>query len=199
MPRYALSRLADSTLMSALATLVARDRATTAALLAHIAEVDERKLYLPAGYPSMYLYCVQELHLSEEAAFKRIHAARAARRFPAVFGAVAEGRLHLSAVVLLAPHLREETVDELLATAAHKTKAQVEQLLAARFPRPDVLAWVAAIPAPPTTPSAAQHAPGRVENQPAPAGVVAQHAPGRVESQPAPAGVVATQALGAVG
>jgi hypothetical protein len=47
-----------------LADLVARDRATTAALLAHLAEVDARKLYLPAAYPSMYALCVGELRMS---------------------------------------------------------------------------------------------------------------------------------------
>ena len=34
--------------------LVAKDRATTAELLAHLAEVDARKLYLPAAHPSMF-------------------------------------------------------------------------------------------------------------------------------------------------
>ena len=108
MSQYVLSHLSDGALLSGLKKLVAQDCATTAELLAHLAEVDDRKLYLPAAYPSLYTYCVGELHLSEEVAFKRIHAARAARRFPAIFAAVAEGRLHLSAVVLLAPHLTRE-------------------------------------------------------------------------------------------
>ncbi len=63
MKTYSLSHLSDHALLRDLAALVARDRETTAALLAHIAEVDARKLYLPAAYPSMFLYCVQELHL----------------------------------------------------------------------------------------------------------------------------------------
>src|SRR2546425_12742193 len=118
MNSYSLCHLADRTLLRDLATLVAQDRTTTAALLAHLAEVDARRLYRPAGYPSMYLYCVQELGLSEDAASKRIHAARAARRFPALFAALADGRLHLSAVVLLAAHLTEDTAEELMAAAA---------------------------------------------------------------------------------
>jgi hypothetical protein len=36
-------------------------------------------LYAPAGYPSMFKYCVDELHLSEDAAYKRIQVARADR------------------------------------------------------------------------------------------------------------------------
>ena len=57
-------------MLRGLIALVAQDRITTAEMLAHIAEVDERRLYLPAGHPSMYLYCVRELHLSEDAAAK---------------------------------------------------------------------------------------------------------------------------------
>ena len=151
---YSLSHLSDGVLLRDLAALVIRERATTAVLLAHLAEVDARRLYLPAAYPSMYLYCVHELRLSEEAAFKRIHAARTARRFPAIFAALAEGRLHLSAVVMLAPHLTPETADELLAAAAGKSKSEIEQLLAQRFPRPDLPARVEAISLPPAEPLA---------------------------------------------
>src|SRR6266480_1473090 len=61
MPGHSLSLLSDQELLRDLAVLVARDRTTTAALLAHLAEVDARRLYLPAAYPSMYLYCVCEL------------------------------------------------------------------------------------------------------------------------------------------
>ena len=86
--------------------------------------------------------------MSEDSAFKRIRAARAARDFPVILDAVAEGRLHLSAIVLLAPDLREGMGDELLAAAEHKTKAQVEELLARRFPREDVPTRVTPVPAP---------------------------------------------------
>ena len=157
MSTYSLTHLSDSALLSKLTDLVARDRATTAALLAHLAEVDARKLYLPAAYPSMFAYCVGELRMSEDAAAKRIQAARAARRFPAIFQAVADGRLHLTAVGLLAPHLTEHSADDLLVAAAHKSKSEIELLLAERFPRSDVLTWMAA------PPSTSQHAPAHVE------------------------------------
>ena len=126
MHTYSLSQLADHVLLRDLATILKQDRVTTATLLAHLAEVDTRKLYLPAGYPSMYLYCVGELKLSEDSAAKRIQAARTARQFPAIFPALAEGRLHLSAVVLLAAHLTPGTAEELLAAAEHKTSAEIK-------------------------------------------------------------------------
>src|SRR5213078_4014431 len=102
---FSLTHLSDAVLIRDLAALIAHDRVTTAAVLAHIAEVDARRLYAPAGYPSMHAYCVGELRLSEDEAKKRIHAARAARQYPAIFHAVAEGRLHMTGICLLAPHL----------------------------------------------------------------------------------------------
>jgi hypothetical protein len=135
---YSLSHLSDPALLGELAALVRQDRTTTARLLAHLAEVDARKLYLPAVYPSMHLYCVEELGFDDDVAFKRIRAARAARDFPAILPAVADGRLHLSAVVLLAPHLTRENAEELLEAAAHQSKAGILRLLAERSPRPDI-------------------------------------------------------------
>ncbi|HEY3216234.1 MAG TPA: hypothetical protein VGK93_07040 [Candidatus Eisenbacteria bacterium] len=101
-----------------------------------LAEVDRRQLYVEAGYPSILTYCVLELRMAEDAAEERIDVARAARQFPGIFEAVAEGRLHLSAVVLLAPYLTQENADELLAAAAGRTEREIEELVAQRFPRP---------------------------------------------------------------
>ena len=142
--RYSLTHVSDPDLLRDLRSLLSRERATTAELLAHLAEVDARRLYAPAGYPSMFAWCVEELHLSEETACKRIRAARAARQFPAVYSLLADGRLHLTAVVLLAPYLTPENADDLLAAATHRSKAGIERLIAERFPRPDLPARIEA-------------------------------------------------------
>src|SRR5690242_18005008 len=110
MRTFSPAKLEDSDLVRELKSAIGRERTITAEVLALIAEVDERRLFVPAGYPSMHAYCVHELHLSDEAAFKRIHAARAARRFPALLAAIEQGRLHLSAVILLAPHVTTENL-----------------------------------------------------------------------------------------
>ncbi len=138
MRRFSLTSLSDHELLRELATALSRVRAFTALVLAQLSEVDARKLYLPAAYPSMYAWCVGELHMSEDAAYKRIAAARAARAHPQILEAIEHGRLHLSGVLLLAPHLTSENAAELLAAATHKTKAQIETVIAERFPRPDV-------------------------------------------------------------
>jgi hypothetical protein len=148
MNRYSLTHVSDTALLRDLRSLLSRERAATAELLAHLAEVDDRRLYAPAGYPSMFAWCVEELHLSEDEAFKRIRAARTARQFPTVFPLLADGRLHLTAVVMLTPHLTPENSVELLAAATHQSKAGIERLLAERFPQPDLPDWVGAVGTP---------------------------------------------------
>ncbi len=135
MSEYNLTRLDDTTLLRQLSALVAGERAATAVILAHIAEVDLRRLYLPAAYSSMYAYCVGALGLSEGAAFRRVHSARAARRCPELFDAVASGRLHLTAISMLAPHLRASNAGELIAAATvRRTRSELQTWLAKRFP-----------------------------------------------------------------
>src|SRR6266571_2230148 len=145
MNSYSLSHVSNDALLRDLVLIVKELRASTATLLAHLGEVDERKLYLSAAYESMFLYCVHELRTSEDTALRRIGVARTARQFPAIFPALADGRLNLTAVLLLTPHLTPETAEELLAEAALKTKQQIRLLLAERFPKPDVPTLVRAI------------------------------------------------------
>jgi hypothetical protein len=158
-----LSHLSDGTLRQELDSLVATDCKTTARLLSRIAEFDRRRLYAEDGYSCMFTFCVQKLHFSEDMAFKRIRVARAARRYPVLLEAIADGRLHLTGAVFLAPYLRTENFKELIESAAHKTKAEIELLIAQRFPRSDLASRVRAIPAPtPKIPSAPEMVPERV-------------------------------------
>lgn len=159
MSRYSLQHLPDSALLHDLRALVSQDRATTALLIAHLGETDARRLYAPAGYPSMFEFCVHRMHYSEDEAYRRIRTARLARLFPAIHDMLADGRLHMTALTLLAPYLTPGNGDELLVAAAHKSKAQIEQLLVERFPQPDLPAMVA--PLAPTS-CASQLAPERV-------------------------------------
>jgi 5-methylcytosine-specific restriction endonuclease McrA len=78
-------------------------------------------------------------------------------------------RLHLSGVVLLAPHLSDDNAEELVAEAVGKSKAEIEVLLAHRAPRPDVperlerVAEQVTLVAPgPVRPTGEQVAPGPV-------------------------------------
>jgi len=151
MNTYALSHLADAALSRGMDGAFVQGHAADAAQIAHIAEFDARRLFRPAGYPSMFAYCMDRYRLSEQSTLKRLRAARAAREFPAIFTAVAENRLNLSAVVMLTPHLKPDTADALIEAAMDKTLAELEVLLAHRNPKPDVP--TALTPAPAVTPA----------------------------------------------
>lgn len=150
--RYDLHNLDDGSLVDRLKTIVAEDNQLTALLLAHLAELDARKLYLPAGCSSMFVYCTSVLKVSEGAAYKRISAARAARRFPIIFEFVASGSVHLAGVCVLAAHLTEENHRALLEKATHLSKRAIEELVAAIAPKPDIAPSIRKVPMPRAAP-----------------------------------------------
>ncbi len=148
MEEVSLKTVADQKLLRGLDELVAKSCHSEADLLAYIAEVDHRKLYLEQGCPSMFGYCTEVLHFSEAQASHRIHAARAARAYPVVFERIRKRELHLAGLSLLAPVLTPENHEELLERARHKSKRAIEILLADRAPKPDVPARVRQLPEP---------------------------------------------------
>ncbi len=70
--------LSDDALLRRLLDLLSRSRRNEAELIAHIGEVDRRRLYARAAAPSMFEYCTDVLHLSEHEAYLRITVARTA-------------------------------------------------------------------------------------------------------------------------
>jgi hypothetical protein len=140
------SQLSDSELVAAVAQLTVSERRSTVALVEHLAEMETRKLHLAAGFPSLFVYCVQVLRHSEGGAYNRIEAARAARRFPSVLALLERGALNLATVRRLAPHLTPENHETLLAAASYKSKREVEELVARASPRPDVASSVRKLP-----------------------------------------------------
>ncbi len=141
-----LNEISNDALIERLTMLVQRQNALTATLLAHIGEVDRRRLYLREACSSMHRYCVERLGLSDGAAYKRIHAARAARRFPVLLEMIEQGELHLKGITLLAPHLTEANCREVLQRARHQPVRAIEKLVAELAPRPDVSPRLRALP-----------------------------------------------------
>jgi hypothetical protein len=117
--------LSDADLVAAVKQLAHEERHSTARLIACLIEFDTRRLYLGEGCSSLFTYCTQVLHLSEHAAYGRIAAARAARRFPLVLALFEEGAVHLTTVALLTPHLTDDNHGALLEQARHKSKREV--------------------------------------------------------------------------
>jgi hypothetical protein len=72
------THLSDADLIAELRQLARREREATVELVAHLAVLDSRQLFLGAGCSSTFTYCVEVLRLSEHSTYNRIEAARAA-------------------------------------------------------------------------------------------------------------------------
>jgi 5-methylcytosine-specific restriction endonuclease McrA len=149
-PNSALTHLSNDDLLNEVKRLAQDERNVTARLIASLAELDARRLYLGEGCSSLFTYCTHILHLSEHAAYGRIEAARAARRFRSILELLAEGAITLTTVTLLAPHLTPENTRKVLESARHKSKREVEQIVAGLNPRPAVPATIRKLPEPKT-------------------------------------------------
>jgi hypothetical protein len=141
-----LESLSDDEVLGRVVALLQQSRRTEAPLLAHLGEVQARRLYARFACSSMFGYCTDVLHMSEAEAYARIGAARAVREHPVLLEMVADGRLHISGIARLAPLLTAENRETLLARAAGKSKRQIEELVAEIHPRPDVPCVIRKLP-----------------------------------------------------
>jgi len=141
-----LQHLSNDALLASLKSLATGERRLLARIIAHLAEIEERRLHLDLASSSMFDFCTRRLGFSEGEAFRRIVAARLIRRFPRLLAAIEEGRLHLSTLVLLRDELTEANVDELVDATSGKSKREVQELIARRCPRPDVATSIRKLP-----------------------------------------------------
>ena len=169
MLNHSLFQLSDAQLTAAVHRLAREERSATLALVVHLSVFDQRRLYLGAAFPSLFTYCRAVLKLSEHEAYHRILAARTGRAFPLVFELLGSARINLTTVRLVAKHLTLENHAELLGAASGKSKRQVKELVASRFPQADVPASCRAVPH--ATPHAAPYVVPLIEPSPPPCSV----------------------------
>jgi len=147
--RDSLASISDDQLFAAVQHLTARSNVALADLLAHLGEVERRGVHRLRACASLYTYCIYELRLSEDAAFRRSKAARLVREYPELHDAIAKGEIHLTGVLMIGPHLGGERHAEILRRARFRSKRELLRLLAEIDPTPEVPALVEPIgPAP---------------------------------------------------
>lgn len=152
------SRLSDEEPLARVKTLAGGERSSTVELVAHLAELETRKVCLGTGR-SLYLYCTQTLHLSEHAAYTRIGAARAAKQFPLILDLLADGSVNVTTVTLLAPRLTVENHRALLREVTHRTKDEVKEIVRRLDPQPDAKTIIRKLSAPVPVPVAVVNQP----------------------------------------
>jgi 5-methylcytosine-specific restriction endonuclease McrA len=137
-----LSTISDSELLAHRPVLLTRERAATAELIAYLAEIERRRLYLEQACSSLRSFCIERLGYSEDEASKRVRVAHLARVLPSVLDELRSGAIHLTGLFLLAPYLTVHNADALLGEARGLSRRAIQQLIARWFPRPDVPARI---------------------------------------------------------
>src|SRR5262245_25201214 len=135
---FVLKDRSDQELLDGVFAAVSREFEDVAVVVAHIAEMDKRKLFAGEGCSSLKTYCMEVLRLTEDQAYSRIAVARIAQKFPVVLEMLADGLVHLTAVDRLGASLTEENHLSILEEATYKTMAQVEEMVARLRPRAPV-------------------------------------------------------------
>ena len=133
--RNEISDLKDKELIEKFGVLVKEEKEATASVVTHLAEIDRRKLYALEGYSSLFSYCVEKYHYSESEAFLRIQACRLSQSFPEVLKFLEEGKLTLTALKMISPYVTQENKNMFFERVQHKTKRELELLLAELFPQ----------------------------------------------------------------
>ncbi len=157
MDTHSVRSLSDDQLLRDLERAATSERNATVHLIALLAEMDSRRLYLQQGYSSLFTYCTACLLLSEHAAYGRIEAARATRKYPIILDRLADGSITLTTICLLSNHLSLQNHRQLLNAARHKTRREVEHQVAALRPMPDAPSAIRKLPekTPPSEPEIA--------------------------------------------
>src|SRR6266516_5593021 len=151
--RDSLASISDDELFATVQHLTARSNVALADLLLHLGEVERRGVHRLRACASLYTYCIYELRMSEDAAFRRSKAARLVRQYPELGDAIAKGEIHLTGVLMIGPHLGGERHVEILRRSRFRSKRELLRLLAEIDPKPEVPALVE-----PIGPAAAGHA-----------------------------------------
>lgn len=149
-----LKSVRDEDLLRQLFELVKQSRGLEAEVVAHIGEVELRRLYAQAACSSMFEYCRRILRLRENEAYLRITVARAARAHPTLLEMLRNGQLHLSGIARLAPHLTRQNAQAVLKRACGMSHREIRELACELEPRPDVATSVRKLPERPASRSA---------------------------------------------
>lgn len=128
-----LSSILSSELLAQTKKLVGEERNTLAQFLAHLAEVDFRKIHVDEGFSSLFSFLTRGLNMSEGGAVKRVRAARLGRQHPQVLAMIGTGEIHLTGASILYEHRDQTSFHALLSSCIRKTSKEIEVLLAKTF------------------------------------------------------------------
>ncbi len=108
MNKNELMRLSNNQLVERMNRLVQTERKITHLVLSHIAEIENRRLFLEAGYSSMFEFLTKKFLYSESAAYRRLQAARLLKKVPEIVEKIEQGVLNLSQLSQVQSGIRQK-------------------------------------------------------------------------------------------
>jgi len=133
--KESITKLTNRDLLRGLEKLVCSERATTLQVLLHIVEVEQRRLFVPKGYSSMFSYLTKGLKYSEPSAQRRISSARVIAKYPRAHQLLEKDRVSLTALSLVSSILKDaKNGDEIIESIADKTRDEVRQIVSRHKP-----------------------------------------------------------------
>lgn len=122
--------------------LVRDERRITNEILRAINLVEDRKIFLARGYPSLFAWLVKAHGYSESAAYRRIQAARVLREVPEISAKIETGAVNLSTLSKAQTAIRAEekrtrkkiSKAEVVSLIEGKTSVEADKALLSLFP-----------------------------------------------------------------
>ena len=134
MNKETVENLTNNELITKLYALDKIETETVSKLLLFLGEIDKRKLYLEAGYSSLFSYCTEKLGYSENIAYSRITVCRLIRKYPVVQDYFLSKKTNLTNLSLISRIITPENIEEILSSISGKTKREVELFIASYSP-----------------------------------------------------------------
>jgi len=131
-----LKKKSTAELFSGLSGLLKSERTTNVKLIAHLAEIQDRKAHIDLGFPSMFAYCEGQLKLDPGIIWQRLQVAAKCRAFPELLVALYEGNITLSVAGKICAHLTAENVVKILQDCMGKSSRAVDEYLTSLKPKP---------------------------------------------------------------
>jgi len=130
--------MTDQEVLQAMYACTGNERKSQVRWLKQLAEVERKRLFALAGYPSLWAFVHRGLNYSEGSVGKRIQVMRLAEKFPLAYELLEKSEVSMGVLSRLSPHVNEKNHQALLHQVKGKSVAEAEILVASLNPKPEV-------------------------------------------------------------
>jgi 5-methylcytosine-specific restriction endonuclease McrA len=132
--RKQLGALSNKKLLSNLENLNQQERKLKVLVLLYLSEIDNRELYLPLGYSSLFDFCTMHLKYTRATAARRIRSARAAARYPEALELLLSGEINITTLSMISDIIDQDNHGEIFSKIRGRSTRQVELLVSTHKP-----------------------------------------------------------------